>query len=386
MRILYFTRDYTTHDRRFLLALRNRGLEVHYLRLEDDGEHYEARLLPTGVQQVAWRGGAGRVTTLEGCLGLMPDLMRVIEGVHPDLVHAGPLQSCGFMAALANRHPLVIMSWGSDVLVEADRSPLSQWLTGYVLAQAQLFACDCAAVAKKAQGYVPLPDGRIIIFPWGLERKQPAAQTRGEGLALRRSLGWEGHRVVLSMRAWEPIYGVDVVLEAFRQASAEDASLRLLLLGSGSMHEGFRRFIECHGLGARIHSPGLVAHEETAAYFGAADVYVSAAHSDGTSISLLEAMAYGLPPVVTDIASNREWVEEGFNGWLVTDGDAEELAARMLDPTDDTITEVMAARNRVIIAERADWERNIDRLVVAYSALKGSSKGARLDLSESFRG
>ena len=46
-------------------------------------------------------------------------------------------------------------------------------------------------------------------------------------------------------------------------------------------------------------------------WFRAADTYISCAQSDGTSVSLLEAMATGLPLIVTDIPSNREWVVEG---------------------------------------------------------------------------
>ena len=61
-------------------------------------------------------------------------------------------------------------------------------------------------------------------------------------------------------------------------------------------------------------------------WFRAADAYVSCAQSDGTSVSLLEAMATGLPAVATDIPSNREWVVDGQNGWLATDASAEEFA------------------------------------------------------------
>ena len=69
-----------------------------------------------------------------------------------------------------------------------------------------------------------------------------------------------------------------------------------------------------------------MATEEVYAHFRAADVYLSCAHSDGTSISMVEALASGLPVVVTDLPSNREWIAPGSNGWLGRLGDAASFA------------------------------------------------------------
>ena len=57
MKIIYFSRDYTTHDHRFLTAMVGMGIEVHYLRLERRGQPLEDRMLPPGVIPVSWAGG-----------------------------------------------------------------------------------------------------------------------------------------------------------------------------------------------------------------------------------------------------------------------------------------------------------------------------------------
>jgi glycosyltransferase involved in cell wall biosynthesis len=110
-------------------------------------------------------------------------------------------------------------------------------------------------------------------------------------------------------------------------------------------------------------------------WFRAADTYVSCTQSDGTSISLLEAMATGLPVVVTDIPSNREWVAEGQNGWLAPAGSAEEFANRLLraarlKPED---RKLFSERNQRIVEERADWDRNFPKLLDMYQRLTGKS-------------
>ena len=90
---------------------------------------------------------------------------------------------------------------------------------------------------------------------------------------------------------------------------------------------------------------------------GQADVYVSAAASDGASIALLEAMALGVVPVVSDIVANRSWIEDGVNGVLVpiephaiADGIRRALT---LDRED------VHRRNLEIVTARADRDRNL---------------------------
>jgi hypothetical protein len=128
MRILYFSRDYTTHDRRFLAKI-SQHHEVFFLRLEDDGIAHEKRLVPDGVNVVPWFASGVRFTTPESRLRLMPEYQDVIEQIRPDLIHAGPVQSCGFMTALSGFHPFLLTSWGSDILVDADRDAFWRWMT-----------------------------------------------------------------------------------------------------------------------------------------------------------------------------------------------------------------------------------------------------------------
>ena len=61
-----------------------------------------------------------------------------------------------------------------------------------------------------------------------------------------------------------------------------------------------------------------------------ADLYISASHVDGSSVSLMEALACGLPCVVSDIPANKEWVTDGVNGWIFPDGDVDALAEIIL--------------------------------------------------------
>jgi glycosyltransferase involved in cell wall biosynthesis len=113
--------------------------------------------------------------------------------------------------------------------------------------------------------------------------------------------------------------------------------------------------------------------EEMPMWFRAVDAYVSCAKSDGSSISLLEAMSTGLPVIVTDIPSNREWVSEPENGYLAPAGSPQGVADRMLQVAKLTPQEreEISERNRRVVAKRADWDKNFPRLLEMYERLAG---------------
>jgi L-malate glycosyltransferase len=103
-----------------------------------------------------------------------------------------------------------------------------------------------------------------------------------------------------------------------------------------------------------------------------ADIYISPSHVDGSSVSLMEALACGLPCLVSDIPANKEWIIEGENGWLFKDGDVNDLAAKILATISQRkkLPEIGRAGRRSA-ERRADWQKNAEVLMNAYkSAVK----------------
>lgn len=372
-RILYFTRDYTTHDHRFLSALAKTDHQIYYLRLERGPQQFEDRPLPAEVEIVSWAGGQGLVRLQDGPR-LLASLKRVIQQIKPDLIQAGPIQRTAFLAALSGFHPLISMSWGYDLIHDARRNFLWQWATRFTLRRSALLVGDCNTIRQLARSY-GMPDERIVTFPWGVDiehfspaREAPGARENGKTFTL------------LSTRGWEPIYGVDVIARAFAQAAPRHPELRLVMLGNGSQAGLLRSIFERAGVSERVNTPGQVSQAELPRLYGMADLYISASHSDGTSISLLEAMACGKPALVSDIPGNQEWITPGENGWLFPDGEAHSLS--------EAITRAIAQRARLPemgqagrqLAEReANWDKNFRVLLKAYETVFNRSTNQSKD-------
>ncbi len=371
MRILYFTRDYTTHDHRFLAALAETDHEVACLRLERRGHQLEDRPLPSKIEKISWAGGEAPFNWRDFPRFYM-DLKRVISVVKPDLIQSGPLQTAAFLAARTGFEPLVSMSWGYDLLINAERNAAYRWITRYTLNHSTVMVGDCDTIRKKAISF-GMVDDYIVTFPWGVEiehftpQEYPVPAVKSP---IRERYWWDDDTfVLLSTRAWEPIYGIEVIARAFTEVVKERPYIRLLMLGNGSQAGLLRNIFSQAGVQDQVHFPGQVSRADLPNYYRAADLYVSASHSDGSSISLLEAMACGCPVLVSDIPGNREWVDPGVQGWWFKDGDTGDLERMIIRTVDEERGRLpgMGKLARSLAERRADWKKNFPELINAYN-------------------
>jgi glycosyltransferase involved in cell wall biosynthesis len=363
LKILYFTRDYTPHDHRFLSALAQTKHQVAYLRLERRGHTLEDRALPAQIEQVPWKGGQQPFTYAQ-VPALLGDLKRVIRRFQPDVIQAGPIQTAAFLAALAGFPRLVSMSWGYDLMHDAERNSLLRWMTRFTLRRSAALVGDCLPVRQQAHKF-GMPDARIVTFPWGVDLKHFSPEGRweipaGESAAPLR---------LLSTRSWESIYGVEVLARGFARAAQQlgAENVQLIMLGSGSLAGALRQVFSSAQVSEQVYCPGQVSQSDLPRYYRMADLYVSASRTDGTSISLLEALACGTPALLSDIPGNREWLQPGVQGWYFTDGDEASLAQAILQAAAQRERlPILGQAARALAEQRADWEQNFKMLFNAY--------------------
>jgi glycosyltransferase involved in cell wall biosynthesis len=250
------------------------------------------------------------------------------------------------------------MSWGFDLMEDVDKGNWMKWVTRYSLKRSTFFTSDAQVTRNKAVTYGMNSD-RTVVFPWGvnLEQFSPSTVNRPP------STGF----TLFCNRSWEPRYGVDILAKAFVKAAQQNPDVELLLLGGGSQGGVIRQILQRGGVLDRVTFAGQVSQKDLPRWYHMADLYLSPSHVDGSSVSLMEALACGLPCLVSDIPANREWVQENENGWLFPDGDAEALAAKILTviAQRESLPEIGRAARRSA-QMRANWRKNFAQLLVAY--------------------
>jgi len=357
LRVLYFTRDYSPHDERFLSALTQTAHEVFFLRMEPR----QSVELPAGITEVKF---SDKLHTGKNPLdNRVAELRMILDEVKPDLLHAGPLHGPAYIAAQTGFSPLISMSWGADILHDGEVSPFDREKIRTTLYNSTVLVDDCQAVTTKAVHGYGYPRSRVYRLPWGVDLKHfsPNGHAR-----LRDKMGWQDNFVFLSIRSFEPIYGVDITLRAFIDAWQQDSRLRMFLFGNGSQEEMLREMAAQAGVMDKVHFGGYLDRAQLPDAYNSADVFLSASHCDGSSVSLLEALACGTPAIVSDIPGNLEWVTHGDQGWVFPDGDDEAMATLMNAASREPDLAGMGERARELALEKANWQQNFKVLLEAY--------------------
>jgi L-malate glycosyltransferase len=359
MRVLYFTADDSPHDRRFLTALAETEHQVFSLRMSPCNPH-----IPDGITELAWPTGGPDWSCWAGWEAGQAQFAHILADLQPDLVHAGPLQGPALVSALSGCHPLVSMSWGFDLLRTAKRSPWMHHATVCALKHSDVLVADCQTVADETARY-GFPREMMVLFPWGVDLNHFSPKiAAASGQTLKEALGWMDQFVVCCNRAWYPQYGVDLLAQAFADAWQHRPDLRLILAGDGSHAEQIHRILA--PVSNAVHFPGWVNYEDLPGFYGAGDLFVSPSHCDGSSVSLMEALACGRPVLVSNIPSNREWVKPGAVGDLFVDGEADSLVNKLLALASDPLLDEYGQRSRALAEQRADWHVNFQKLLTAY--------------------
>lgn len=346
MRLATLANASVVHTQRWVEHFRRRGHDVRLYSLEPARPGLDRIALPS--------------PPLPGLLRYplaLPRLARELRAFAPDLVDAHYVPNYGVLAALAGRHPLSVAAWGSDLLLAARRDPWQRARARYALTRADLVLCDAENLAAAARA-AGAPADRVRALPWGVDRarfRQGAERERG---------------LMLSTRMHEDVYDLPTLIEGAASVLAAQPHARLVVAGDGSRRRALEALAAARLPAGRYQFVGLLAPEALAGWLARAELYLSASRSDSTSQSLLEAMAAGALPVVSDVAGNREWLGEGEGGRYFTVGDAAGLArAAGAVFADASWAEAARARNAAVIAARGDWDVNLARIEALFSAL-----------------
>lgn len=290
------------------------------------------------------------------------EFRRIIAEFRPDVVNAHFLPNYGMIAALGGFSPWVLSAWGSDIMMLPERSAFHMWRTRFVIGRADWITSDAEVMSRRLVE-LGASATRVLTFPFGVDRSQffPAEDSASP----------EGPRI-LSNRKMEEVYNVSALVEAFAAVRAALPRASLTLAGDGSRRRSLEDACARLGAGEAVRLTGDVAHAEMPDLLRAHDIFVSVVFSDTTSVSLLEAMACGLFPVVSDIPANREWITHGENGSIVDPRDTGAIARAIVDAWNrPDLRRAAADRNAALIEERADWYRNMSIVDGLFRRLAG---------------
>lgn len=211
-----------------------------------------------------------------------------------------------------------------------------------------------------------VPDARIAPIPNGLDARTYAPVPAEEKRQLRQKLGWPEGPVVLFTGTFRPIKRLDVLMEGLARALKTVPDATLVLVGNGEKEAELRAQIERLDIAHRVMFYGPQKTETVRQCLQAADVFSLVSDAEGISNSLLEAMAVGLPSVVTANVGNSTLITHEQHGLVIPVGDGEacgQALARLLP--DAALREKVGTNARARVLETYD----MNAIAASYESL-----------------
>lgn len=246
---------------------------------------------------------------------------------------------------------------------------------------------DCMVVGSGVMRDLAMDIGvqtRFEVIPNGvnLERFRPA-HDQAERLRLRRSLGVEDHQNMISLvAAVHPRKGTDLLLDAWCRLLKQFPQTHVFLVGLrkdlqypklSDFRDRLQRLITASGAADFVHFTDTVRNPEE--YLRASDVFVFPSEREGLPNAVLEAMATGLPVVLTPFIGLSEDLGQPDRDYLLADRDPRALAraiARVLE--NENLRGDLGRNGRRWVQQTMDLERSLDRYAQMYLDLAASAR------------
>lgn len=285
-------------------------------------------------------------------------LREFIENVKPDVVHAMRIPYEGMMAADAySGTPLIVSTWGNDFTLHAPATRLMSHYTRWTMKVADGIHADCQRDVRLARA-------------WGFEPGKPALVAPGNG-GIRTDIFYPPKEpveepIIINPRGFRPYVRNDAFFKAIPLVLTKrpDAKFIFALMANEVQAEKWIREL---GIKDVVELLPPMAHTKMAETFRRAQIVASPSIHDGTPNSLLEGMACGCFPIAGDLESIREWITPHKNGLLFDSTDPASIADAILTAIENkNLRENAAGLNQKIIADRAEYQHNMERAEAFY--------------------
>jgi glycosyltransferase involved in cell wall biosynthesis len=291
-------------------------------------------------------------------------LARQIKAIAPDVVHlhSGVWYKASLAARMAGVRRVIHTEHGRrspDPWMFRRIDRLAARRTDVVVAVSEKLASDLSrhVVGRRTT---------IVTIPNGVDTTVYAP--RADSGRIRQELGIDARAPIIgSIGRLEHIKGYDVMVEAFgrlREGWTDGAAPHLIIAGDGSERDRLEALIAARGMAGSAHLLGW--RDDVHDLLSTFSLFTMSSRSEGTSVSLLEAMSSGLCPVVTRVGGNEAVLGPAFAHHLVPVESPDALAAAWAGLLADT---VMLQEGGALARGRVQEAFGLDRMVRQYEGL-----------------
>lgn len=302
-------------------------------------------------------------------------IRHLAKKIKIDVLNAHYLSIFGAMCCLSGIHPFIASVWGSDVLRLNANPPLMRFMVPFSMRVADMVTTTAIQTRDYVINTFKLSPEKVLRIPWGINLEIFHKGYENNVDILKKSLRLEPEMpVILSNRNLVADNGIENIIDSIPIVLKRHPKVVFLFIrGYGSTKYEEKITVKAKDMGIleqiRIISR-LVSPEEMAVFLNASNAFISLPKTDQFASSIMEGMACGTTPILSDLSVYRQYLRDGENAMFVDPADSEDIASAVNFCLDNpNIREEFYAINRKIIEREEDWSRNAKRMEELYRAL-----------------
>ncbi len=275
----------------------------------------------------------------------IPKLVKLFKEIRPEHVNAHYSYSMGLVTLLAKQWAKTeakfsVVCHGSDVLSPPSPFVMDR-INRYVLRRADRVFAVSDEIKEKLLS-LGIASEKIWVGQYGIELEKKKIEKDID---------------ILSNRVFTTHSGIRFLLEALTELN--EKKLQIVFVLPYIEAKQFQSLVEQYPF---ITFYKAIGHDTMLDMVGRSKIYISATQSDGSALSLLEAMSLGAVPLVSNIPSNRSWIVDGLNGYLFDTRASFLGKLKKILNMSQSESDVMRVLNRRLIEYRADYQTQMHKI------------------------
>jgi len=273
---------------------------------------------------------------------------KVLDSSNPNIINAHFLTSYGLIGALLKRKndKLVIFLMGTDVMITMNRNFIYLYMAKYIFNKSNLLVSSSQTMSDKILKYFPYLEDKILTQQYGIDIS-----------LLDKYQSKDKDIDILTNRGWVANSNYEILLDIFNKFKLSKKAL----IGYNGTDYAKELKQKYPNLESSIYN--MLEYKDNISMVGRCKIFISLTTSDGMPLSLLEAMYLGAIPIVSDIPTNHEVINNGINGFIIPI-DAKSLYQKIeyvLSLQENRLNEIRDI-NRELIKDKFDIEKSFYKM------------------------
>ena len=367
MKICYLADANSIHTFKWVSYFVNKGHKISIISLKPSAFDYH------GVDIFEIKKIKTAPILISHLINFFPILFQIFrfkKHIKPDIFHALG-SSNGWLAVFAKCRPLIYTIADPGILsipFQRKLPAIYKILNKYAIKKADLLVCDGKNIRKAMIELGAIPK-KIKIIRYGVNLEKFKPQQLNE--KLKNKLFSQDVKIVISTKPLRKECDLETLIRAVPLVLKEVPETRFLIVGDGEEKVKLKNLAKSLGILNKIKFVGWISPEDLPQYFNLAEIFICTSLVEtGLASSTAEAMACGIPVIVSDSGDNRILIKDGENGFIFPPKNSKILAEKLIILfKNENLRQKFHLAHRKWIKENNNYQKEMEKMEKIYQEL-----------------